>query len=685
MALVEGVTLYGLCLFLPSMIGMIMNLDRNSVSFLWEEVQLQICHRSTWICWNILGRVLPSLDDEEPEQLTFDNFASDTYLSDIYVIVCLTFFMALCRVLLVHILVPNNLAPQQMEALVRCKSIHLLSSEYKKTLTPRETPRSVITWESLNREFASKGQLQTSASSTSQPPAGLPSLPLLNLPDHDSSEEDGPTALQQRLETPTRARLSYSNDHDREEEHQPTPIIRRLSGPSTPTDDWELSMDTPVHNRNTISSERIQMGGFLGGCGPRDSDSDNRPLVDDSEHDLSGMETPSKPISMPMLFQQQRSVTPDMMDHADYSHNNIDEESLPWQRRGSTASLAAAAAAAVQEEEDGHSLSDDDNDNDMDHSSHPLDQQDLVDPLLGATTTLKQPPPVVRRKPQRLFAAPRYATAVFRLLYCACSCTMAWYLFRDADFWPSYVGGHGSTARCWDLSGSLALAKNLDSDFDHRNTLLRRFFLVQASYHLHSGAFHIFSVLLLFFLKDGGSDGEKQKKKKKDWLSLLRTLILPRAMLQHTLSLFFLSISYVFSSLRRLGAIGMFALDFSSLALHLLQTCLNAPSDSILSQKRTIRVVWALLVVPSFLYFRFYVWPMVGYSARVESEQWLAQLESTLVPGSASWFRWTFQTWMALWMGFHVIHFKRLFFHPHIQRIMSPSNEEASSGTPTKA
>lgn len=122
----------------------------------------------------------------------------------------------------------------------------------------------------------------------------------------------------------------------------------------------------------------------------------------------------------------------------------------------------------------------------------------------------------------------------------------------------------------------------------------------------------------------------------------------------------------------------MFAFDMSSWALHLLQTCLNAPTDSILRKPKVIKGVWGLVVLPSFLYFRGLVWPMLGYSSMVESEQWLAQLESTLVPGSALWFRRIFLLWMTLWMGFHAVRFKRLVFHPHIQRIMGTSGESAS-------
>jgi hypothetical protein len=629
LALVEGVTVYGLCLIVPSLLGLLFRLD-------WQEVELQVCLWSSWICWHVFGKVLP-----EPEPpLTLQNFVSpDTYLSDICIVLGLTLTMAFFRVLLVHWLVPNNLAPQQMEALIRCKSIHLLSKEYKESLTPREemTARAVISWDSLNKElFKDLSDDHTNKLS-------LPLVPNWNDQKDNKEDDDDPNTPMKQLSS------------------------RNSSG------DLGLCIDTPVHVKPILKGAGTsEMGGFLQSCGPSvrghhehntaDDDEDglgygNSDNEDDninSEHDVppqpdvvvGNLMTP--PPSPPRQLQQEEEDPPSV-----------------WERRGSAASLAAAAAAAIQEEED----------DDEGHHSHFGGDGSVDGGGGGGVATAA---PITPTTPQhRLFAAPRYATAVFRLLYCTSSCIMAWYLFRDADFWPPYVGGSGDTKRCWDLSGSLALAKNLDSDFDHRNVVLRRFFLVQASYHLHSGAFHVASVLLLYFLKNGDDSNNSigtSNQRNKNWASLLKALIHPRALLQHSLSLVFLSVSYVFSSLRRLGAIGMFALDMSSWALHLLQTCLNAPTESVLSQPRVIRAVWALLVLPSFLYFRFWVWPWVGYSAMMESDHWLAQLESTLVPGSALWFRRVFQVWMALWMGFHAIHFKRLVFHPHLQRIMTASS-----------
>jgi len=65
---------------------------------------------------------------------------------------------------------------------------------------------------------------------------------------------------------------------------------------------------------------------------------------------------------------------------------------------------------------------------------------------------------------KRLYAAPRYATALFRLLYSTVTAAIALIYFRGADFWPWYVLGHGSTEKCWDLSGGMSVG--MDSDFD---------------------------------------------------------------------------------------------------------------------------------------------------------------------------------------------------------------------------
>jgi hypothetical protein len=294
----------------------------------------------------------------------------------------------------------------------------------------------------------------------------------------------------------------------------------------------------------------------------------------------------------------------------------------------------------------------------------------------------------------RLYSAPRYATAQFRLLYCTAATGMAWYSFRDANFWPWYVGGTGSTAHCWDLSGGLTVG--MDSDFDQRNEVLKRYFLWQASYHWHSGAFHILSMLLLLLHPPPASseptngssyrDGSWTWRQHHGWrfgAVKTNTSAYVRSLLQHLLALVLIATAYVFSSLRRLAAIGMFAFDVSSWFLHLLQVCINAPNDDddnnnkspiqvinrFLRRPVTITRIHRYLVLPTFCYTRLLCWPALWYSCVTESKHWLQQLEQTLWAGSAQQLRWFFHIWLVLLLGMTAVYFQRLIHHPHLQRV----------------
>ena len=189
----------------------------------------------------------------------------------------------------------------------------------------------------------------------------------------------------------------------------------------------------------------------------------------------------------------------------------------------------------------------------------------------------------------RLFTAPRYATAVFRLVYCIWSCTCAFLWLREEEFFPPSVGGRsGATVNCWDLKGGVALETS--TDFDDANAVLRKYFLVQASYHLHSWATHVLSLVALVWY--GTSLVSIRKSMVSYW----------RALVQHLLALVMIGGCYFFSSLRRLGAIGIFALDVSSLFIHLLQLCINAPPKSWWHQPKVIAWIHRGLVIPIFLY-----------------------------------------------------------------------------------
>ena len=275
----------------------------------------------------------------------------------------------------------------------------------------------------------------------------------------------------------------------------------------------------------------------------------------------------------------------------------------------------------------------------------------------------------------RLYAGPRYATALFRLLYSTATVLIALVYFRDADFWPWYVFGHGKTSNCWDLSGGLTVG--MDSDFDHRNSVLKRYFLWQASYHWHSFAFHVLSVLLLLFHPTNHAP-RRFLSVQKNMSSYLKRLG------QHGLALALIAVAYVFSSLRRLGAIGFFAFDISSWFLHLLQICINAPKESRLRKHGFVARVW-YMVLTSFVLTRLVIFPALWYSAIFESKFWLRQLEMTLWRGSAAQLRGLFHVLMFILEAMSVYYFRRLLRHPHIQRILGDTDEGGAEGKDRQA
>jgi hypothetical protein len=259
-----------------------------------------------------------------------------------------------------------------------------------------------------------------------------------------------------------------------------------------------------------------------------------------------------------------------------------------------------------------------------------------------------------------LLSAPRFATALFRLLYTASAVALAFSSFHGADFWPWYVLGSGSTENCWDLSGGLTLG--MDSDFDRCNSTLRRYFLWQASYHVHSGTFHLWSLAML--LKNPNGVPRRILSMQANSSSYIRSLA------QHVLLLSLIATSYIFSSLRRLAAIGMFAFDISSCFLHLLQLCTNARENSRWRRPDVISKVYHGLVLPTYIATRFLIWPALWYSATFESEKWLRQLEQTLVPGSASLLKGVMHILMTMLMATTVVHFNRLCKHPQVRRAL---------------
>jgi hypothetical protein len=295
-------------------------------------------------------------------------------------------------------------------------------------------------------------------------------------------------------------------------------------------------------------------------------------------------------------------------------------------------------------------LSDDEDDADI--------MQELADRLTAVATAAET------ITPNRLYAGPRYATAWFHLLYTTAASGLALYSFKDANFWPWYTGGTGSTQNCWDLSGGLTVS-GLDADFDHHNAVLKRYFLWQASYHWHSGAFHMLSMLMLLLHPQTGTNSPTRF-----WALRTNTSAYVRSLTQHCLALGSIAVSYVFSSLRRLAAIAMFAFDVSSWFLHFLQVVINAPPDSIL-QYIPAAALHKYVVVPVFLVCRAGIWPALAYSALTESDRWLQQLERTLWPGAARQIIIVLAVWHALVLASTAVYGRRLWYHQHVRRVSS--------------
>lgn len=297
----------------------------------------------------------------------------------------------------------------------------------------------------------------------------------------------------------------------------------------------------------------------------------------------------------------------------------------------------------------------------------------------------------------RLFSAPRYATAIFRLLFCFISCSYAYYSFRNADFWVVWLGGKltSSTKNCWDLSGSVFVPGmdsggssgegtdrdaddttnvDFDVDFDHQNHSLRVFFLGQISYQVQSFCFHLLSMILLIMNGgfssnnnnggNGGDNGGIIISARSSFKSYVRPL------LEHSLYLILTVATFFFSALRRLGSILIFALEISSMVLQILQICINAPDSSPLrlhpNNHRIISILHRYVAIPIFVYCRFFIIPfVVQYSALFESELWLRQIEQAVfLPGCAMLLYLFFNGMLFLVFALNFVYLRRLLFHP---------------------
>ena len=330
---------------------------------------------------------------------------------------------------------------------------------------------------------------------------------------------------------------------------------------------------------------------------------------------------------------------------------------------------------------------------------------------------------------RRLYAAPRMATALFRFTYSVMAVWLAWTLFHTTSFWPWYVGGQGSTKACWDLSGTLVFLEAAEQPIVQS---LKRYFLWQVSYHCHAGVFYILSAAWLFLWgrQEPAAHGEphdQRRRRRFAWNSAGIMSFSTSSLVEHFLSLSLIGTAYIFSSLRRLGAVGLFAFDVSSAFLHLLQLAMNymplppstatvttelpppppppycddqenenlddhnndkpqdmpttnpsnppsSPTTAVGGMQRLVcRILFYVGVVPSFVVARFLIWPALWRSAwTAESFHWFQQLEQTLFWGAS----WTLQClWNACLLAvlmLNAIYFRRLVggTHPHLKRIL---------------
>lgn len=506
------------------------------------KIMEYICSRSGLLHYSMCSNYIPDTSLQAPNSSVL---APDAGISDLAIVIFLSLSMAVTRVALVHFLVPNYKQPKRLEALVRCKSIHLLSSSYSRS----------------------------------------------------------------RMVTPTKSlRLKNFNTTD----------FRNLAGLPIP----DLS------NKEDIRSEE-------------EEDDDNESIKIDIRP------------KFPARDLEQRAE--DKQDDWSFHHGDFDED------EGEEHQLPAPAVSSG-----------------LLTNTSAQNLQALLEqaaPQAASTNVLpRNKTSTTKISEDRIFAAPKYATAVFRLIFCSVSCTIALCFFWAADFWPPAVGGYGNTSNCWDLSsiGVTLMHKDfdkiVDSDFDSYNPVLRRYYLIQASYHFHSAAFHILTSMLLWFVSKSSS--KKKEASGPRFFGFIPmsmfTLYNVRIFLQHIFSLVLILGTYLFSSTRRLGAIAMFSFDASSLFLHLLQMGINAPKNKRI-QTSSIMVLHRYLVIPAFCYARFYVFPLiVGYSAMEESQDWLQQLENLLVPGTAKFIHGFFVIAFLLFMLMNLVYFWRLLKHPHI-------------------
>lgn len=564
---------------------------------------------TTWLCPSGTNGGQGTLS---PAESIYSPDITQTWKQDAVVVAVTAVVLALIRFALVKAFAPTSLKDKtSIHAMVRCKSIHLLSSDYHSTLTPSNS-RKVLSTLMLQEE---KDGVVVGGAETAPPPSLPPFFPP---PIPSFSDEHSSSHLGLRLD---------EDDHDAGE-RGPDPFLPKTTT-STPAAAPPSAMNPPDERQNAGDDgqcDEVLIQGYYEGEGEDEDDVESIGDDADDEHDL-----------------------------CEYDNEADDESSAEDDEGG----------------EEEH-LDDDDVDEEDTPGLPPVQtaSSNMAEMSSGSSSF------------SRLYAAPRFATAVFRLLFTTTASGLALYWFSDSSFWPWYLGGKGSTSKAWDLNG---LAVTFDSDFDHHNSVLKFYFLWQASYHLHAWAFDVL-LATLTLIKRGCpssptasasllSPGFGASTASLQTATLSCTGVTTRgaylgSLLQHLVALVLIAVAYVFSSLRRLAAIAMFSFDISSSFLHLLQMCLNAQDPS-LKNKKVVSAVYYGGVLPSFILMRFGVWPALWYSATFESQNWFRQLESVLVPRAALVVQLILQCWILLCLVLTVVYFRRLRRQPHLQRILN--------------
>jgi hypothetical protein len=603
--LFEGAALYVFCMVLPNLLGIIVRLNQT----FWQKggiISYQIigyiCSKS-WLVESQRCRMyLPNLNDDDDDDISATNssvLALDAGISDLAIVILLSLSMAITRVALVHFLVPNYRQPKRLEALVQCKSIHLLEFAYSGSVTPTKNMRI----KSFVNDSAFVAGIQ---------------MPNLNDDEREGADDD-----------------NYDDEDEDEDEND----VQTANSNEYGNDDADI---------NNIEEIRPMFpSGSLSHLDRKENDTqqhistlDQRPVNDQDDNEW--------------LFDHDE-------DQDTTTANDNDNDDAPSVSFGLLTRNSAQNLQALLEQ-----------------ASPPASA--IVKQQKGREARRSSQNNSFKNEPtgDRIYAAPKYATAVFRLIYCLVSCLIGLRYFGSADFWPPALGGTGNTRNCWDLS-SVGVTNIVDSDFDSSNTVLRRYYLIQASYHVHSAAFHLLTSILLWFVSK--SSKNKQGSSTPRFLGFIPigmfTLYNVQIFFQHIFSLVLIFGTFLFSSTRRLGAIAMFAFDASSLFLHLLQLGINAPHETskqrrigawfYSSRKSFILILHRFLVIPAFCYARFYVFPfVVCYSALEESQDWLHQLENMLIPGTAKFIHGLFVIAFLLFLLLNLTYFWRLLNHPHV-------------------